>query len=76
LGQEGVEAAEGVVDALGVLETARALGESDYEVLGVAEFGSGVSGTERTIGVGDQGTALATGAGAMLAPLGSEIGAG
>ena len=35
LGEQGVEGAEGMVDALSVLEAASVLGQRDHEVLGV-----------------------------------------
>ena len=75
-GEEIVEDAEGVVDALRPLEIVSVPGEGDTKIFGVAGFGTDVCGAERAIGVGDQGTALATGASAMLATLRSEIGAG
>ena len=75
-GEEIVEDGEGVVDALRPLEIVSVAGEGDTKVFGVAGFGTRVRGAERAIGVGDQGTALAAGASAMLATLRSEIGAG
>jgi hypothetical protein len=75
-GEEIVEDAEGVVDALRPLEIESVPGEGDTKIFGVAGFGTGVSGTEGTTGAGHQGTTLAAGASAMLATLRGEIGAG
>jgi hypothetical protein len=62
-----------MIDALGVLEAAGLVGEGGGEVLGVAGFGSRMTGAEGVTRFGYNGAALATGGGAMLASLGSEI---
>jgi hypothetical protein len=62
-----------VINALSVLKTASLVGEGGGEVFGVAGFGSRMTGAKGVTGFGHDGAALATGGGAMLATLGSEI---
>src|SRR5579859_7223198 len=68
-GEEMVEGAEGVVDALGPLKGEGAGGKSGREIFGVAGLGSGVTGAEGAVGVDRGHAALAAGGGAVLAAL-------
>src|SRR5882762_4109583 len=70
---ESVEGSERVIDALSVLKTACLVGQSGGEVLGVAGLGSRMTGAEGVTRFGHNGATLATGGGAMLASLWSEV---
>ena len=70
---ESVEGSERVIDALSVLKTASLVGQGGGKVLGIAGLRRRVTGAEGVTRFGYNGAALATGGGAMLATLGSEI---
>ena len=72
-GEEPVEGGERIVDALGVEEVVGAAGEGGFEVLEFAGLGSGVARTVGGFGVEDARSALAPGAGAVLATFVGEI---
>jgi hypothetical protein len=69
LGQEFVEVAEGMVDALGGLEVVEIPGEGDVKIGGflLLLFGT-MLGTECGVRAGSGETTLAAGGSAMLAP--------
>ena len=75
LSEEGIERAERIVDAGGVLEPAGSGGERGQEVFGFVGLRGRVAWAERGIRVDDRQTALATSGRAILATFGSEIGA-
>src|SRR5882762_7899401 len=74
LSEEGVEGAERIVDAGGVLEAAGSGGEWGQEVFGFVGLRGRVAWAERGIRVDDRQTALTTGGRAVLAASGSEVG--
>src|SRR5882762_9095600 len=75
LSEQGVEGAERIVDAGGVLEAAGSGGERSQEVFGFVGLRGRVAWAERGLRVDDRQTALSTSGRPVLAAFGSAIGA-
>src|SRR5467141_1950649 len=75
LSEQGIEGAERMGDASGVLESAGCGGERGQEVSGFVGLRGRVAWADRGIRVDDRQTALATSGRTILAAFGSEIGA-